>query len=77
MTGVRRVRLFRNGRDQAVCIPREFELRGQEAILHKEGDRLIIEPAEPTSLLAVLAKLQPLDEELPPIPDLPIEPADL
>jgi antitoxin VapB len=54
-----------------VRIPREFELPGEEAILHKEGDRLIIEPAEPTSLLAVLAKLQPLDEEFPPIPDLP------
>ena len=71
MSELRRVRLFRNGRNQAVRIPREFELPGEEAILHKEGDRLIIEPAEPTSLLAVLAKLQPLDEEFPPIPDLP------
>jgi antitoxin VapB len=77
MSDVRRVRLFRNGRNQAVRIPREFELPGEEAILHKEGDRLIIEPAEPTSLLAVLARLQPLDEEFPPIPDLPVDPVDL
>ena len=37
----RHVRLFRNGRNQALRIPREFELPGDEAILRKEGDRLI------------------------------------
>jgi antitoxin VapB len=57
-------------------IPREFELPGDEAILHKEGDRLIIEPADRSSLLAVLATLQPLDEEFPPISDLPVDSAD-
>ena len=36
----RHVRLFRNGRNRAVRIPREFELEGNEAILRKEGDRL-------------------------------------
>jgi antitoxin VapB len=73
----RRVRLFRNGRNQAVRIPREFELAGEEAILRKEGDRLIIEPAPPRSLLALLATLQPLDEEFPPIPELPVDSVDL
>ena len=29
----RRVRLFKNGRNQAIRIPREFELPGEEAIL--------------------------------------------
>jgi hypothetical protein len=37
--------------------------------MRKEGSRLIIEPAPPKSLLAVLAMLAPLDEEFPPIPD--------
>ncbi len=32
----RHVRLFRNGRNQAVRIPREFELEGEEAIMRKE-----------------------------------------
>ena len=32
-TGSRHVRLFRNGRNQAVRIPVEFELPGDEAIL--------------------------------------------
>jgi antitoxin VapB len=65
----RRVKLFKNGRNQAVRIPREFELPGEDAIIRKEGDRLIIEPAPPKSLLALLATLGPLDEEFPPISD--------
>ena len=73
----RQVKLFKNGRNQAVRIPREFELPGDEAIMRKEGDRLIIEPAQPTSLLAVLATLEPLDEEFPPIPELPADPVEL
>ncbi|MBW2370372.1 MAG: AbrB/MazE/SpoVT family DNA-binding domain-containing protein, partial [Deltaproteobacteria bacterium] len=39
----RRVRLFRNGRNQAIRIPREFEFEGDEAILRREGNRLIME----------------------------------
>ena len=73
----RHVKLFKNGRNQAVRIPREFELPGEDAIMRKDGDRLIIEPAPPKSLLAVLATLQPLDEEFPPIPELPVDPIEL
>ncbi len=40
----RHVKLFKNGRNQAVRIPREFELPGEDAIMRKEGDKLIIEP---------------------------------
>lgn len=72
----RRVKLFKNGRNQAVRIPREFELPGDEAILRKEGERIVIEPARPTSLLAVLATLEPLDEEFPPISELPLDSVD-
>lgn len=67
----RHIKLFRNGRNQALRIPREFELPGEDAIIHKEGDRLIIEPAPKQSLLALLASLPPLDEEFPAIEDLP------
>ena len=68
----RHVRLFRNGRNQALRIPREFELEGEEAILRKEGDRLIIEPVRKGQLLALLANLEPLTEEFPDIDeDLP------
>jgi antitoxin VapB len=58
-------------------IPREFELPGEDAIMRKQGQKLIIEPAPPKSLLAVLATLPTLDEEFPPIRDLPAEPIDL
>lgn len=57
----RRARLFRNGRNQALRIPREFELPGDEALIRKDGDRLIIEPIPKRSLLEVLATLEPLD----------------
>ena len=71
------VKLFKNGRNQAVRIPREFELPGEDAVIRKEGQRLIIEPAPPKSLLAVLATLQTLEEEFPPSEGLPAEPVNL
>jgi antitoxin VapB len=73
----RHVKLFKNGRNQAVRIPREFELPGEDAIMRKEGERLIIEPTPPKSLLVLLATLAPLDEEFPPITDSPPEPVEL
>lgn len=63
----RHVRLFRNGRNQAVRIPREFELEGDEAILHKEGDRLILEPVRKGRLLGLLASMEPIDEAFPDV----------
>ncbi len=71
-----RVKLFRNGRNQAVRIPREFELPGKDAILRKEGARLILEPVPPKSLLALLDTLEPIKEEFPPIAELPIDPVN-
>ena len=67
MQSERYVRLFRNGRNQALRIPREFELDGDEAIIHKEGDRLIVEPVKKGGLLALLASLKPIDETFPDV----------
>jgi antitoxin VapB len=72
----RHVRLFRNGRNQAVRIPREFELPGEDAVMRKEGDKLIIEPAPRKSLLALLATLKPIEDEFGEIEDLPPDPVD-
>ena len=72
----RHVKLFKNGRNQSVRIPREFELPGEDAIMRKEGERLIIEPASPKSLLALLATLAPLDEDFPHMFDPPPEPVE-
>jgi antitoxin VapB len=77
MSTERHVKLFRNGRNQAVRIPREFELPGEDAIMRKEGEKLIIEVSPPKSLLAVLASLSPLNEGFPSIPDPVPSPVDL
>lgn len=73
----RHVRLFKNGRNQSLRIPRDFELPGNEAIIRKEGDRLIVEPVQRRSLLAVLATWEPSDEAFPEVEDRPAEPVDI
>ncbi|ARN82547.1 antitoxin [Methylocystis bryophila] len=70
----RRVRLFRNGRNQAVRIPVEFELPGDEALLLREGDRLVLLPTRKRGLLGLLATMEPLDEDFPEIEDRPPAP---
>lgn len=66
---IRHVRLFRNGRNQAVRIPRDFELEGTEAILRREGECLVIEPVRKGRLLDLLARLEPIGEKLPDLDD--------
>ena len=39
-------KLFKNGRSQAVRLPKEFRLKGTEVSIHKEGNRVILEPLE-------------------------------
>ena len=73
----RHVKLFRNGQNQAVRIPREFELPGTDAIMRKEGTRLVIEAAPKKSLLELLKTLQPIEDDFPTIERLPPEPVDL
>ena len=68
----RHVRLFRNGRNQALRIPREFEFEGDEALVRKEGERLIVEPIRKGRLLTLRSIMDPLDEPLPNVDeDLP------
>lgn len=69
----RHASLFRNGRNQAVRIPREFELEGTEVLMRKEGDRLILTPIRKNRLLELLASWTPLDEGLPEVEDLPLQ----
>ena len=69
MPDQRHVKLFRNGRNQAVRIPVEFELPGNEAIMHRDGDRLVIEPVRKRGLVALLKSMKPLEEGIPEIDD--------
>jgi antitoxin VapB len=75
MQSERLVRLFRNGRNQAIRIPKEFELEGNEAIIHKEGNRLIIEPARKPGLLKTLSQMKPLEEVFSDV-DVGLKPLD-
>jgi antitoxin VapB len=71
----RHIRLFRNGRNQALRIPREFELPGNTAIMRREGNRLIIEPVPAKGLLRVLHDLPEVDEAFPDV-DAGLAPLD-
>lgn len=88
-TKARAVKLFRNGANQAVRIPKEFELPGTQALMHREGNRLILElvPDRPKKgtvaallwALDEMAKLGPIDEEFPNVDAglLPLDDIDL
>lgn len=80
-TRAREAKLFRNNKSQAVRIPADFELPGDRVLIHREGDRLIIEPVRRKSLVEVLASLAPLgpDDQFPDVDDtlLPAKAIDL
>jgi len=73
----RRIRLFRNGRNQALHIPKDLELPGDEAIIRKEGARLVVKPLKHPSLLALLATLETLDEDFPNVDEGLLPPDDI
>lgn len=72
----RHASLFRNGRNQAVRIPREFEMQGTEVLMRKDGDSLILTPIRKNGLLDLLASWAPLDEGLPDVEELPPQTRD-
>jgi antitoxin VapB len=70
----RRVKLYKDGRIRQCGSSREFEFPGENAMMRKEGDRLVIELSPPKSLVAALAALA---EDFPPIGNLPPVPVYL
>jgi antitoxin VapB len=63
------IKLFRDGRNQVVRIPVEFELPGDEAIMRRDGDRLVIEPVRKRGLVVLLKTMKPLEQGFPEIDD--------
>ena len=64
----RKAALFRNGRSQAVRIPKSLELGCTEVLLYREGGRLVMEPIHPHGqLLAQLKKLKPIKDVFPDV----------
>ena len=80
---VRTASIFRNGRNQAVRIPVEFELPGDEVTIERDGDALILRPkkARPKTFAELLSTWENEpdfpdvdDSDLPPdVPRLPLE----
>ncbi|AYO82897.1 MULTISPECIES: antitoxin [Methylobacterium] len=76
---VKTASLFRNGRSQALRIPREFELPGSSVSIRRlPNGHLEISPLGETGLLAAFKDEPPLPEEhwMDAIQDLPAEPVD-
>lgn len=74
----RHARLFRNGRNQAVRIPRELELEADEVMIFREDHRLILIPVDRRPSLAdVLSRLTPLEEDFERIDDPPVKPEEV
>jgi len=80
MNQIKTASLFRNGRNQAVRIPVEFELPGTEVTIRQDGDSLVIEPKKKQlTLIEALDQMEPLTAEewpdidgsdLPPLKDI-------
>jgi antitoxin VapB len=78
MTSERRAKLFRNGGSQAVRLPADFRMSGDEVRIRREGRSVILEPIEkedwPAGFWERFAELPPLPEDfalpepLPPTP---------
>ncbi len=81
----RRVRLFRNGANQAVRIPKEFELAANEVVMEQVGNTLVLTPAQAdppkgsaAAMLLMLEELRalgPCDDEFPDVDEglLPLD----
>ena len=68
MSTLRKARIFRNGRNQAVRIPREMEFSEKDVLIYREGSRLIIEPVgSPPRLEDLLATLTRLEDPWPDV----------
>ena len=71
--GSARAKLFRNGRSQAVRLPKAFRFEGDEVTVRREGEAVILEPAKkrswPRGYWAKAARSR-LDLELGRVPPL-------
>jgi antitoxin VapB len=70
-------KVFKNGRSQAVRIPKEFRFDTDEVLIERRGEKLILTPRRPQrfkTLVEYLAKAPRLPADFPDdIPDTPIK----
>lgn len=67
----RTARLFRNGSNQAVRLPRDLEIDADEVLIRRDGDSIVLTP-KPRSWDDYFARAQRLTQDFPDvIDDLP------
>lgn len=66
----RQIPLEQSAEAQVVRIPLDLALPGQAATVFRDGNRLVLTPAEPMGLRDLLASWDPIEDDLLPIPDL-------
>jgi antitoxin VapB len=60
----RTARLFRNGRNQAVRLPVEFEIDADEVTVRREGNQIVLIP-RPRSWMSYFSTARTLSEDFP------------
>jgi len=63
-------KLFRNGKNQAVRLPKEFEIQAKEVIIQKQGNKLVLIPRPPTwdNYFASAKQLQDFPDDIDELP---------
>lgn len=70
-------KLFKNGRSQAVRIPKEFRFEGSEVYIERDGDRIVLSPKKKLSWREFFEDLPPLSDDFSIGPrDMPAEERD-
>lgn len=64
LTHKRTARLFRNGRNQAVRLPREYEIQAEEVYIERSGDALLLTP-KPKNWNSCFAHARRLGADMP------------
>jgi len=68
-------KLFKNGRSQAVRLPKEYRFEGDEVKIYKSGNRVILEPIEKEKWPEGFWQQFQRDEDFPipkPLPSAPV-----
>jgi antitoxin VapB len=61
------VKLFKSGRSQALCLPKEFRFEGvREVSIRREGKAVILEPVEEISWNKWWTSWQPIGDDFLP-----------
>jgi antitoxin VapB len=70
-------KIFKNGRPQAVRLPKEFRFKGDVVKIRKDGKKVVLEPLEKTQWTKGFLEMFRPDPEFDTPRPLPSKPMDL